>query len=76
MNGSEIRLRDFGTFKQKNTLPRKGRNPRTGETLQILGSSSVTFSASPSLKSKLNNDNDSGSSNGNKHDDNNDNINQ
>ena len=70
INGSEIRLRDFGTFKQKNTLPRKGRNPRTGETLQILGSSSVTFSASSSLKSKSNNDdNDSRSS---KHD----NINQ
>jgi nucleoid DNA-binding protein len=66
INGSEIRLRDFGTFKQKNTLPRKGRNPRTGETLQILGSTSVTFSASSSLKSKSNNDdNDSRSS---KHD--------
>ena len=30
-NGNEIRLREFGTFKQKVTTARVGRNPRTGE---------------------------------------------
>ena len=28
--GAEIRLKNFGTFKQKKTSPRVGRNPKTG----------------------------------------------
>eukprot|EP00598_Pedospumella_elongata_P010134 CAMPEP_0184988158 /NCGR_PEP_ID=MMETSP1098-20130426/23185_1 /TAXON_ID=89044 /ORGANISM="Spumella elongata, Strain CCAP 955/1" /LENGTH=120 /DNA_ID=CAMNT_0027512847 /DNA_START=119 /DNA_END=481 /DNA_ORIENTATION=- len=44
--GAELRLRDFGTFKQKKTQPRSGRNPKTGEPIEIAGASSVTFSAS------------------------------
>lgn len=50
--GKEIRLRDFGTFKQKVSLARTGRNPRTGEELQISGGKSVAFSVSSSLKEK------------------------
>lgn len=50
--GKEVRLRDFGTFKQKVSLPRTGRNPRTGEELQISGGKSVSFSVSSSLKEK------------------------
>ena len=60
VSGHEIRLRDFGTFKQKVTAPRQGRNPRTGEPLQISGGSSVAFSASANFKSK-NDDDDSSS---------------
>lgn len=52
INGKEVRLRDFGTFKQKVSLPRTGRNPRTGEELQISGGKSVSFSVSNSLKIK------------------------
>ncbi len=51
-SGKEIRLRDFGTFKQKLSKPRTGRNPRTGEELQISGSKSVSFSASSTMKIK------------------------
>lgn len=51
-SGKEIRLRDFGTFKQKVSKPRTGRNPRTGEELQISGSKSVAFSASATMKVK------------------------
>lgn len=51
-SGKEIRLRDFGTFKQKVSQPRLGRNPRTGEELQISGSKSVSFSASSTMKQK------------------------
>ena len=51
-SGKEIRLRDFGTFKQKVSKPRVGRNPRTGEELQISGSKSVAFSASSTMKEK------------------------
>ena len=52
-SGKEIRLRDFGTFKQKVSKARIGRNPRTGEELQISGSKSVSFSVSSSMKEKL-----------------------
>ena len=53
VNGNEIRLREFGTFKQKKSAARLGRNPRTGADLQILGSTSVTFSVSSVLKVKV-----------------------
>lgn len=52
-SGKEIRLRDFGTFKQKVSKPRVGRNPRTGEELQISGSKSVSFSVSSTMKEKM-----------------------
>jgi len=51
-NGNEIRLREFGTFKQKVTSARVGRNPRTGEELQIAGGKSVAWSVSSALKVK------------------------
>jgi len=52
VGGKEIRLRDFGTFKQKVSAARVGRNPRTGEELQISGSTSVSFSVSQGMKIK------------------------
>jgi DNA-binding protein HU-beta len=52
VEGGEIRLRDFGTFKQKIAKARVGRNPRTGEQIQILGSTTVSFSPSASIKVK------------------------
>ena len=52
VRGKEIRIRDFGTFKQRVSQPRKGRNPKTGEELQISGSKSVSFTASSALKVK------------------------
>ena len=45
-NGHELRLRDFGTFKQKKSAARTGRNPRTGEPLAISSSTTVSFSPS------------------------------
>ena len=52
--GKEIRLRDFGTFKQKVTKARMGRNPRTGEAIPVSGSTSVGFSAATAFKKKNN----------------------
>lgn len=40
----------FGTFTKKHRKPRIGRNPVTGEPLQINASRSVGFRASQSLK--------------------------
>jgi nucleoid DNA-binding protein len=50
--GHEVRLRDMGTFKKKVSAPRVGRNPQTGEELQIKGSSSIGFSAATAMKIK------------------------
>jgi nucleoid DNA-binding protein len=45
-NGSELRLRDFGTFRQKVVAARSGRNPKTGAPIQIGRSTTITFSPS------------------------------
>ena len=44
---------NFGTFKVKSRGARKGRNPRTGETITIAASKSVGFKPAPSLKDSL-----------------------
>ena len=53
-HGKEIRIRDFGAFKQRNSAPRKGRNPKTGEEIFISGSKSVTFTSASCMKTKTN----------------------
>lgn len=44
---------NFGTFTVTKRAARKGRNPRTGETIKIKASKSVKFKATPSLKKGL-----------------------
>lgn len=44
---------DFGTFSVKDRKERKGRNPRTGDTIMIKASKTVTFKPSPKLKSSI-----------------------
>ena len=43
----------FGTFSVKNRAARQGRNPQTGETIQIAASKNVGFKASSNLKGLL-----------------------
>lgn len=43
----------FGTFKLTKRKARKGRNPRTGETIKIKASKSVSFKPSSKLKEIL-----------------------
>ena len=43
----------FGTFTVKNRAARQGRNPQTGETIQIAASKNVGFKASSNLKGQL-----------------------
>jgi integration host factor subunit alpha len=49
-----IKLVQFGTFTVRNKTPRVGRNPRTGETMEITKRSMVTFKASRNLRDKIN----------------------
>ena len=43
----------FGTFTVKNRKARIGRNPQTGDTIQIQASRNVGFKAAPKLKKSL-----------------------
>ena len=53
INSDEFRLFGFGTFKTKRRPARQGRNPRSGESIQIKESASVTFKAGRELKSSV-----------------------
>lgn len=49
----EVNLETFGRFKVKTRQARKGRNPKTGEQIEIPETKVVTFKASPSLKKEV-----------------------
>jgi DNA-binding protein HU-beta len=51
--GDKITLTGFGTFKVSKRKARKGRNPRTGETIKIKASKAVSFSAGKALKTAV-----------------------
>ena len=53
--GEKIYIPQFGTFELRFHLPKIGRNPQTGETIEIAGFNQPSFKASPSLKQILNN---------------------
>ena len=48
--GNEVRLTGFGKFSAVQRAAREGRNPRTGETMQIAAKSVPKFSAGAELK--------------------------
>jgi DNA-binding protein HU-beta len=52
--GEEVSLNGFGKFKVKDSPAREGRNPSTGETIQIAASKKLTFAAAKAVKDKLN----------------------
>ncbi len=52
--GGEVALAGFGKFSVSSRSARQGRNPATGETIQIAASKAATFSAASALKSRQN----------------------
>ena len=48
-----VELRGFGSFVVKDKKARQGRNPRTGETIEIAAKREVSFRAASLLKEKL-----------------------
>lgn len=52
--GSEVRLVGFGTFSVTDRKASTGRNPRTGETIQIAASKQPKFKAGKGLKDAVN----------------------
>jgi DNA-binding protein HU-beta len=53
-NGGEVRLVGFGTFSVTHRKATTGRNPRTGETIQIKASNQPKFKAGKALKDAVN----------------------
>ena len=53
-DGSEVRLVGFGTFSVSARAATTGRNPRTGETIQIKASNVPGFKAGKALKDAVN----------------------
>ena len=52
--GGEVRLVGFGTFSVSHRKATQGRNPRTGETIQIKASNQPKFKAGKALKEAVN----------------------
>ena len=55
INGEKIEIRGFGNFRLKNRKPRKARNPKTGESVEVPGKKVLYFKVGKALKEALNN---------------------
>ena len=53
-SGGEVRVVGFGTFSVANRKASTGRNPRTGESIQIPASKQPKFKAGKGLKDAVN----------------------
>jgi DNA-binding protein HU-beta len=51
--GGRVQITGFGTFESKYRKARTGRNPRTGETIQIAASKSPGFRAGKGFKDAI-----------------------
>jgi DNA-binding protein HU-beta len=51
--GQPVTLVGFGTFSVGRRKPRKGKNPRTGQPMNVVGGRTPRFKPSPELKRAL-----------------------
>ena len=54
VQGDKVQLIGFGTFEVRTRAARKGRNPQTGETIEIPASKNPVFKAGKALKEAVN----------------------
>jgi len=52
--GNEVEIRGFGSFRFRNRAPRKGRNPKTGEKVDVPSKRIPYFKMGKELKALLN----------------------
>lgn len=52
-NGDKVNISGFGTFSVSQRKGRTGRNPKTGETIEIAPSRAAKFKAGKTLKDSL-----------------------
>jgi integration host factor subunit beta len=55
-NGDRVELRGFGAFSVKERQSREGRNPRTGESVQVEAKRVPFFKTGKELRERLNKD--------------------
>lgn len=53
-NGEKVQITGFGAFEVKERAARTGRNPQSGENIEIPASKRVSFSAGKNLKESVN----------------------
>ncbi|MEA3412870.1 MAG: HU family DNA-binding protein [Pseudomonadota bacterium] len=53
-NGDQVSILGFGTFLVRERSARSGRNPQTGDVIQIAASRSPSFKAGKALKDAVN----------------------
>lgn len=53
-NGDQVSLPGFGSFDTSERAARKGRNPQTGETIDIAAQTVAKFKAAKALKEAVN----------------------
>jgi integration host factor beta subunit len=56
VKGEKIEIRGFGNFRLKTRNPRKARNPKTGESVEVAGKRVLYFKVGKALKEALNSD--------------------
>jgi len=56
VSGEKIEIRGFGNFRLKTRNPRKARNPKTGESVDVPGKKVLYFKVGKALKEALNPD--------------------
>ncbi len=54
VNGEKVQITGFGSFEVRDRAARTGRNPQTGEEIQIPASKAAAFKAGASLKAEVN----------------------
>ena len=53
VEGESVKVSGFGTFNVRQKMARRGRNPKTGDDLEITPRKVITFRASNELKSGI-----------------------
>jgi integration host factor subunit alpha len=53
IEGESVKISSFGTFNVRQKTARRGRNPKTGDDLEITPRRVITFRASNQLKEEL-----------------------
>ncbi len=52
--GEKVEIRGFGNFRLKERGPRKARNPKTGESVDVPGKKAIRFKVGKALREALN----------------------
>ncbi|MCJ2063215.1 HU family DNA-binding protein [Methylobacterium sp. J-088] len=53
-DGDRVELRGFGAFSTRRTKARAGRNPRSGDRVQVAAKTTIQFNPSKTMKARLN----------------------